>query len=521
MMSKRVFRFGFWQVVVALILASGLAASILRFWKGLGASTNLSDQFPWGIWIAFDVMVGVGLAAGGFTIAAVVHIFHLEKYESISRPSLLTAFLGYLLVIVGLVFDIGRPLRLWHPLVMWNPHSVMFEVAWCVMLYTTVLALEFSPIVFERFNLKLPLKVVRTLYMPLVLAGVILSTLHQSSLGTLFVIVPDKLHGLWYSPLLPAFFFISAIGAGLAMTIFESFLSFRAFGKELEKDVLKGLARVTVVILAVYLTFRFQDLARRGNLGLAFQLNVQSTMFWCEVGLGAILPMVLFAVPWVRNRTTGLFFGSLLVVMGFVVGRLNVALTGMLHSETYFPKWSELMVTISIVTLGFVIFGWVVHRFPVFGEGEASRAANHTGFESPIGWKVVTSMWVLVLAAAGTLGYAMVQQGALAEEPSYPPERKVRLDSSDLPALPAPRVMTQSEDSPGPVTFDHELHVGLQDTPSCRTCHPAPYRFGLEDAPPVPHEEEWMHSEESCGKCHNGDDAFAVDDTCEDCHADS
>ena len=142
-----------WRAIFAAIMLSGLYATYLRVMYGLGGSTNLSDKFPWGIWIGFDVMCGVGLAAGGFTLVAMVHIFNIEAYKPVLRPAILTAFLGYSLVVVGLLFDLGRPDRLWHPLVMWNPHSVMFEVAWCVTLYSTVLFLEFLPMVFEKFGM--------------------------------------------------------------------------------------------------------------------------------------------------------------------------------------------------------------------------------------------------------------------------------------------------------------------------------------------------------------------------------
>ena len=189
---------------------------------GLGGSTNLSDKFPWGIWIGFDVMCGVGLAAGGFTLVAIVHIFNIEKYKPVLRPAILTAFLGYSLVVVGLLFDLGRPDRLWHPLVMWNPHSVMFEVAWCVTLYTTVLFLEFLPMVFEKFGWHKPLEWIHRISVPLMILGVLLSTLHQSSLGTLFLIVPEKLYPLWYTPILPLLFYFRRSRSGLAMTIFES-----------------------------------------------------------------------------------------------------------------------------------------------------------------------------------------------------------------------------------------------------------------------------------------------------------
>ena len=178
----------------------GLLRNAGALYPRLGPSTNLNDQFPWGIWIGFDVLCGVMLAAGGFTLTAAVHIFNIKRLHPIVRPTILTAFLGYVLVCVALMYDLGRPYRIWHPLVMRNPHSVMFEVAYCVMLYTTVLSLEFSPIVLERFNLQKPLKIVRAALIPLVILGVILSTLHQSSLGTVYLIMPEKLHPLWYTP---------------------------------------------------------------------------------------------------------------------------------------------------------------------------------------------------------------------------------------------------------------------------------------------------------------------------------
>src|ERR1035437_3087613 len=180
-------------------MAAGAYATYLRVRYGLGGVTNLSAQFPWGIWIGFDILCGVGLAAGGFTLVAVVHIFNVERYKPILRPAILTAFMGYVLVVLALLFDLGRPDRVWHPLVMWNPHSVMFEVGWCVTLYTTVLALEFLPLVLERFRLERARLMLRRSMIPLVIHTVILSTLHQSSLGTLFLIMPQKMNALWYT----------------------------------------------------------------------------------------------------------------------------------------------------------------------------------------------------------------------------------------------------------------------------------------------------------------------------------
>src|SRR3954447_23725917 len=166
----------FWRIVFALVMLLGLYATYVRWFHGLGAVTNLNDQFAWGIWIGFDVLCGVMLAAGGFTLTAAVHILNIKRLKPIVRPTILTAFLGYGLVSIALMFDLGRPYNIWHPLIMRNPHSVMFEVAYCVMLYTTVLSLEFAPIVLERFNLEKPIKVIRAVLIPLVILGVILST---------------------------------------------------------------------------------------------------------------------------------------------------------------------------------------------------------------------------------------------------------------------------------------------------------------------------------------------------------
>ena len=195
------FRPGFWTYLFGVILAAGAVVTVLRFWKGLGAVTNLSDKFPWGLWVGFDVLCGVALAAGGFTITAAVYVFNLKRFKPIVRPTVLTAFLGYTLVAVGLMYDLGKPWNIWHPIVMWNPRSPMFEVGWCVMLYLTVLALEFSGIVFEKLGWKKAIAVQHAATVPLVIAGVIISTLHQSSLGTFYLITPGKLHPLWYTPL--------------------------------------------------------------------------------------------------------------------------------------------------------------------------------------------------------------------------------------------------------------------------------------------------------------------------------
>jgi Ni/Fe-hydrogenase subunit HybB-like protein len=381
MARNSAFRITFWKLVFLFLMAAGLYATFLRFTRGLGASTNLNDQFPWGIWISFDVLCGVMLAAGGFTLTATVHILNIKRMHSIIRPTILTAFLGYVLVCVALMFDLGKPYNIWHPLIMRNPHSVMFEVAYCVMLYTTVLALEFSPIVLERFNLQKPLRIIQKILIPLVIFGVILSTLHQSSLGTLYLIMPEKLHPFWYSPLLPVFFFLSAIAVGLAMTIFESSMSSKHFGLQLELPVLQELGRVLLVVLGVYGILRLEDLANRGALKLAFRPGYETYLFWLEISLAIILPIILLVQKRVRTSPQGLYFSAVLVVLGFITNRMNVSITGFEGSTgvRYFPKWSELAVTGMIIAAGFALFGMAVKYLPIFPKEELA----HEGVTEP------------------------------------------------------------------------------------------------------------------------------------------
>lgn len=361
----------FWTVFGGLLALSLLPIAYFRFTRGLGGVTNLSDAFPWGMWIGFDVLCGVGLAAGGFAVTATVHLFHLEEFKPIVRPTVLTAFLGYLLVIFALLFDLGKPWNVWHPIIMWNPHSVMFEVGWCVMLYTTVLSLEFAPVVFERFKLNALLRIVKALTPVLVVLGVILSTLHQSSLGSLFLILPHKVHPLWYSPLLPVFFFLSALAGGLGMVVVESWFSHRVFGKAIETHLLARLSRVSVVILALYLALRIRDLAVRDVLGALWPLTPMALIFLAEVGLGVALPAVLLAFTRFRESPRRLALAQGLVVLGFVFHRMNVSITAVeaATGQRYMPSAVEFATSMGIVALGMWLFVLACRFLPVFPAG--------------------------------------------------------------------------------------------------------------------------------------------------------
>lgn len=361
-------KIGFWGGLLGLLLLAGSAILLVRYTRGLGAVTNLSDAFPWGLWVGFDILCGVGLAAGGFAITTTVYVFNLKRLKPIVRPTVLTAFLGYLLVVVALLFDLGRPWNIWHPIVMWNPRSVMFEVSWCVMLYLTVLALEFSGVVFERLGWTKTLVVQQAATLPLVIAGALLSTLHQSSLGSFYLIVPGKLHPLWYTPWLPWLFFLSALAVGLAMVIVESRLSSRAFGRGLEMPILMDVGRGLFAALGVYGVVRLTDLASRGVLGQAWSASREALFFQVEIALGVVLPMALLAVPAVRRNSRKLYAAALLAVVGFVVNRLNVSITGLEGSQGghYVPAAAEVVVTLMLVGVGFAAFALAAKHLPVF-----------------------------------------------------------------------------------------------------------------------------------------------------------
>ncbi|MCD4750536.1 MAG: Ni/Fe-hydrogenase cytochrome b subunit [Thermoanaerobaculales bacterium] len=365
-------RITFWRCITVLLAVLVAGIVVRRFTFGLGSISNLHDGMPWGLWIGFDLLCGVALAAGGFTITAIVFVFHLEKYKVLVRPTILTAFLGYLIVIGALLVDLGRPWNIWHPIVFWNPHSVMFEVGWCVMLYTTVLFMEFLPFVLERFGIHKPLRLWHRYLTPvLVLAGVLLSTMHQSSLGTLYVIAPQKLHPFWYSQALPILFFVSAIPLGLAMVSVESYLSLRAFGKRLHPEILRDVGKATAVMLMFYLTIRIEDIIVRGEFGNIFAFDAASWFFLAEFVIGGLVPMFLLFRRDIRENSLALMGTQTLVVLGMIFNRMNVTVTGFQlgTGASYIPSWMEFVLSIGMVCIGMILFSFAVRNLPVFEEG--------------------------------------------------------------------------------------------------------------------------------------------------------
>jgi Ni/Fe-hydrogenase subunit HybB-like protein len=350
--------------ILSIIVLIGLGVMIYRYINGIGAISNLSDGRPWGLWISFDLYCGVALAAGGFTLAAVVYIFRLEKYHPVVRPAVMTALLGYLLVILALLVDLGQPWYIWHAMIDWNIHSPLFEVAICVMTYTAVLALEFSPAVFEKLNWNVPLRVIRAIQIPLVIAGIALSTLHQSSLGSMLMLMPYTVHPLWYSPILPILFFVSAVAVGPAMVIFESTLSSKAFSHKLDISILSGLAKAIPYILGVYLLLKLIDLAVAGEIGLIFTAYPQNLLWWAEIIIGVVSPIILFSIQELRKNRKAVFWTSVLVIIGLMLNRFNVSILAMTMRPgyAYFPSWMEFAISAGLVADALLVI-WLAYRF--------------------------------------------------------------------------------------------------------------------------------------------------------------
>lgn len=382
-------------VVVLMILAlNGLVFVAARFLFGIGAVTNLSDQYPWGLWIGVDVAAGVALAAGGFTSAALGHVMHQEHYHVIVRPALLTALLGYTFVALAVTIDIGRWYSIWHPLVMWNGTSALFEVGICVIIYLTVLYIEFMPIVLQRFIGRVRLKgflsalnrpldgllrvldqaLAKTMFL-FIIAGVVLSTLHQSSLGTLMVIAGPKMHPLWQTPVLPLLFLLSAVSVGFPMVIFESLLAARSFGLKPEMPVLSRLGNMIGPLLGIYLAFKIGDMFIRETFVYLAEPTKESVMFVLEVLLGVVIPLRMFLSRSVVQSPLWLFVASSLVILGVLLNRINnfiVAYTPPYASSVYFPSFGEISVTVGFIALLVLLYRFLVRTLPIISAPERS-----------------------------------------------------------------------------------------------------------------------------------------------------
>jgi len=389
--------------VVALF---GLVAAVFRMWFGLGATTNLSDGMPWGLWKVFNMIAGVALSTSGFTIGLLVYVLKLERFRPYVKPAILIAFLGYGCSCTALLFDIGLPHRFWHPILMWNEHSFLFEVFWCVLLYFNVTAIELAPALLERFRTEKVIKWLHRIAFGVVVTGISLSSLHHSSLGSLFLVTPTRLHPLWYSSMLPVLFILSAIGAGLMTVILVRIVYARlydpnpVFGANefsidgqscvienplhgVQPDKVTGpemtnlsiLARIAATVLGIYLLAKLIDLSAAGGWQHLLNGTWESWLLIGELAMTAIIPVLLVAIPWSQRSPYGLAVAAASAIGGLVLNRLNVGIFGFIWDahEVYFPSLAEWAVGLGVIAAAGLIFIYLSENFSIFSKDCTSQ----------------------------------------------------------------------------------------------------------------------------------------------------
>lgn len=353
---------GFVFIMAAIVLT--------RLLTGFQYVTNLTDETPWGLWIAFDVMCGVALAGGGYSTALLVNMFRYEKYAVVARGALLTSLLGYILVMAGLFLDIGQWFNFWRPFVSWGYTSVLFEVFWCISIYTTVLSLEFFEIITERvLRKKLHKYFVKALPV-LVVIGLVFPMMHQSSLGGLFLIMKERMFPLWWSEFLPLYFLMSSFFIGSAMVTVETSLAKSAYGHEIPHRIMVRLTRVGARIMVVYLLMKLYDLFTMDLWGYVFQGSLQSNMYCLEMLFGIIIPIGIIFSPLAKKRW-GLLTYAWLTVLGVIVNRMNCVFTSMYESGAYFPNICEILVSVGLVSVGVLVYCFLVENFNIIGNERA------------------------------------------------------------------------------------------------------------------------------------------------------
>ena len=364
--------------VCGILIALMLAILLTRFIFGLGAVTNLNDGYPWGIWVVFDVVIGSAFACGGFSVAMLVYIFNRGEYHPLVRPALLASLFGYTLAGVGVLFDLGRFWNFWH--ILWptysNPNSVMFEVALCISLYIMVMWIEFSPVFLEKLGMKKQLQKLSKVMFAFIALGTLLPMMHQSSLGTLLVVMGPQVNPLWQTPIVPLLYLLSAITIGYGVILFESCVAASAYRREIEMHLLTPMAKIMLGMLGVFLAVRVGDLVVRGAIGHALTPSLEAFFFWIEMIL-FVLPLWLVGTASARRNPARLFLAGVSIMLAGVFLRVNGFLIGYDTGPGwhYFPSIAEMLVTMgmfAIEVLGYII---ITRRFPVLPR-EAAPAAH-------------------------------------------------------------------------------------------------------------------------------------------------
>jgi Ni/Fe-hydrogenase subunit HybB-like protein len=479
------------KLVLWIITGFAAAVGLNRFIFGLGATTNLTDSTPWGLWIGFDVMAGVALAAGGFVITAIFYIMKREEFQPLVKPAVLTAFLGYLAVIFGLLFDLGLPWNIWHMIIYWNPKSPLFEVGWCVMLYTGVLLLEFSPVPLENYSRYAKIRnfLMRFRFV-FILLGIMLSTLHQSSLGSLFLIMPFKLHPLWYSNILPVQFFISAVALGLMMVSLESLASHWLYGRKPETSLVAKLGKAAAWVLVIYLLVKMIDIIFSGELALIIDGSRESYLFITEILISVIIPVIIFAVPRLRRNNKAQWIGSFMVVFGMVFNRINVGGLTMLSvtGDSYTPSWMEIAISLGVVSAAALVFLFAIEKFHIWElKPQDPESLPHTAPKFDISSRVwlgtpdiaALTKYSLVFVISFSLGMALMPEQQLHGK-GIEDIRVNRASGRDT-------LFINGNRDDHIVEFPHKEHITRIGADSCVKCH---------------HLTLPKYQENSCWECH-------------------
>jgi Ni/Fe-hydrogenase subunit HybB-like protein len=527
------------DIIWGMVLV-GLVASIIRFTRGLGSATGLNDSTPWGLWIAFK-LVFVAIAGGGFTLAGMVYIFHLERYRPILRRAILIALLGYGSFIVSLIFDLGLPWHIYMPVLNWQHHSVMFEIAWCVMLYFSVLVLEFFPAILEHpwFNHQIFKTILRWLHrltLPLVIAGIILSTLHQSSLGSLFLIMPHRVHPLWYSPWIAYMFFTSAIGAGMLALIIEGFIVEHWFNRGMHFDLLTSMGKGAILPLGLYLALRLSDLFIRGVLPAAIDGSWQSILFLAEILLCGIFPIILLSIKKIRETREGLLTCAILGILGIMSQRMSLSMFTMFRAEgtRYIPSPGETAIAFAIPAAAVLVYLFFTENLSILGEqadveSEAlepvfSRAGSipdlNTGLRGIVAHRSGFAIFVIALILP-----------VLSLKSSQPPTpvtpatgwETLHIDGNksgyvvDFPHLDHQERLVDETTGESNCQVCHHLNLPDDEVSACSKCHTDYF----QSSSIFNHElhQQALGENSSCLECHDSvEHAKLTADICQECH---
>ena len=368
------------NIISIPVIMLGLVLIVIRFWKGIGSITNLSQEIPWGLWIGFDVVTGVAFAGGAYVITFMVYILKMNKYHSIVRVTVLNGFLAYVFYAGALLLDLGRPWNVINPIIgnSFGTSSVLFLVAWHFLLYMLAELIEFSPAIAEWLGAKRARRILSGMTLAAVIFGITLSTLHQSGLGALFLMAKEKIHPLWYSEFIPIMFLVSSVFAGLSMVIFEGSISHNVFFNQIseknhkaQKGIISGLSKICAGAMFAYLFLQLLVFIH----GKRWEYLDTPMGYWylTEIMGFVLIPMVLFFYSYRKQNILMIRIAAILTMLGVILNRLNVTVIGFRWDAPvhYVPSWMEIVVTLTVIFAEIWIFRWVINRMPVLRESPA------------------------------------------------------------------------------------------------------------------------------------------------------